>query len=182
MTRGPDEHGGRQWNATRKFNMTNGFMVRWGEYIGNIDCPLMRRWLIETPIGSVRLHHFLHSDDVRALHDHPWWFITFPLGQGYLDVTTCSRCGGHGTYTSGGGDNGAHIRCGCRDGRVRTHVEPWRFHYRPANYLHAVETNGCWTVIVTGRKVRKWGFLHPLYGFLESRPFFHRFGFAPCQD
>jgi hypothetical protein len=182
VSQGPDEHGGRRWNATRNFNKRNGFTVRWGEYIGNIDCPLMRRWLIETPVGSLRVHHFLHDDDTRALHDHPWWFVTFPLGKGYIDVTHCRRCGGKGIFVRGGGDHGEYVTCDCDDGFIRTRVEPWRFTYRPANHLHAVETDDCWTLIVTGRKARNWGFLHPLWGWMESRPFFHRFGFAPCQD
>ena len=41
----------------------------------------MLRWFL-LPRNSwlnVYLHHFLHSDDDRALHDHPYWSVSICL-------------------------------------------------------------------------------------------------------
>lgn len=36
---------------------------------------------------QIRLHHILRSDDDRALHDHPWWYLSIILKGGYWEVT-----------------------------------------------------------------------------------------------
>jgi hypothetical protein len=153
-----DEHGGKRVriggsNADHEHHAANNFGIKLGQTIGHPDCPVMRRWVIETPLGSVRLHHFLRSDDSRALHDHPWWFVTIPLSGGYEDVT---------------------------DDGVET-MRRFRPRFRPAGHRHAVHTDDCWTFIVTGRKLRHWGFWTKL-GFVENRSFFRAFGHAPCED
>lgn len=196
--RGPDEHGGVRVklggnNVDDVHHASNAFSLKWGETIGNPECPLMQRWVIETPIGSVRVHHFIQSDDDRSLHDHPWWFLTFPF-QSYLDIVPCGRCGGLGYVELSSNpnvslDGGLCEWCG-GSGRDSNTVRAWRFHFRPAHHIHAVATReGCWTFIVTGRKLRHWGFWkrsqggygHPTLGFFESRKYFGLFGHAPCE-
>jgi hypothetical protein len=44
-----------------------------------IDGVQMPRWL------GARLHLIESSDDDRAYHDHPWWFITIILNGGYWE-------------------------------------------------------------------------------------------------
>lgn len=183
----------------------NDWRLRLGETIGNPECPLMVRWTLETPIGSVRLHKFMKGDEVRALHDHPWWFLTFPLsGRGYMDMTYCWECGGNGLAGATGGPTG-YAPCsapGCVDGRVERHVPAWRLTRRKAGHTHAVQLideRPVWTFIVTGRKLRHWGFWMPVYEktvtsgftwivtgarmtFFESRKYFRQFGHAGCED
>src|SRR6266481_2310775 len=104
----------------------------WAEKLGLPECPYVIRWRIEFPFGSVRVHHWLSSDDPRAFHDHPWWFITLVLKGGYAD------------QHPGGWD---HLGAGS----VR---------FRPALHRHTVipDPGGAWTLLVTGRVVRPWGF------------------------
>lgn len=92
----------------------------------------VRRWYVETPLGSIRLHHWIHSDDDRAFHDHTWWFITFVLWGGYTDKTPS-------------GDERMSL------GKIT---------YRPALHKHTVKVNeeGAWTFLITGPKSRGWGF------------------------
>lgn len=92
----------------------------------------VRRWYVETPWFSIRLHHWLHSDDDRALHDHTWWFWTFVLRGGYVDRTLT-------------GDEDMNAP---------------KVAFRPAEHAHTVQVNsgGCWTLLLTGPPVRKWGF------------------------
>ncbi|QDP44170.1 hypothetical protein SEA_JUJU_54 [Gordonia phage JuJu] len=115
------------------------------QVIGGPDNPYLRRWYLipRNPLINVYLHQFLRSDDDRALHDHPWWFVSLILRGGYYE----------------------HTKTGVR----------WRgapsLAYRAATHRHRVELPGgpegsgrendeqpAWTVIVTGRRTRSWGF------------------------
>lgn len=92
---------------------------------------------------NVYLHHFLHDDEDRALHDHPWWFVSIMLRGGYAEVVLDDRC-------------------------VERHAPSIAF--RRAEHAHRVMlfrnpfSGGvirCWTLVITGRVVRDWGFLCP---------------------
>jgi hypothetical protein len=45
----------------------------------------LRRWFLCPPNRWLNcyLHHFVASDDPTALHDHPWWFMSICLRNGY---------------------------------------------------------------------------------------------------
>lgn len=129
-------------------------VLAWAEKLGLPECPYVIRWKLETPAGSLRLHHWLRPDDDRAFHDHPWWFVTIVLKGGYTD-------------RSSRGDDRLHA------GSVR---------FRPALHQHTVYpgANGAWTLVVTGRKLRDWGFW--LDGkFRKANKWFARFGHHPCS-
>src|SRR5215469_11962634 len=49
----------------------------WGENLTCLSGVYLRRWGLETWFFSIRVHHWLHSDDDRAFHDHTWWFLSF---------------------------------------------------------------------------------------------------------
>ncbi len=91
----------------------------------------MRRWFLQTPWFTVRLHHILRSDSDRHLHDHPWSFWSFLLSGGYVEVTPAGQ------------------RYCPRFSLVR----------RKATDIHRlVLTKPVWTLVVSGPKVREWGF------------------------
>lgn len=104
---------------------------------------------------AVRIHHFVRSDDKRYFHDHAWWFVTLVLRGSYTDVSPTGR----------------------------DQLKTFSLRYRPANHAHYVEVpeGGCWTVLLTGKPLRKWGFW--VDGKLK-RPlkYFHRFGHPPCDE
>ncbi len=104
------------------------------DFIENDGHPYLKRWVFWFG-GTLRIHHFLASDEDRAVHDHPWWFVTFPLT-------------GYAEYIREGGVE------------VRRAVKPWRPHLRGATFRHRVELLKfpTWTVVLTGRKSREWGF------------------------
>ncbi len=128
-------------------------MISLGQYIGPEECPYMRRWLIQNRWGTLRLHHFLRSDDERALHDHPRWFITLVIKGKYTDVTA--------------------------KGRDELHWFSVRF--RPARHIHRVETDGAWTLVITGPWERHWGFWNNGV-FSRWKAFLGEHGFAACQE
>lgn len=139
------------------------FQIRWNEKIGRPECPYMRRWVFHTYFFSIRLHQWYRSDDRRYLHDHPWSFITFVLKGEYTDV-------------SEGPEGGARIHQTLHAGKVQ---------YRKAEHRHYVSVpgKGCWTLLLTGRHKRNWGFYIPGRAKL-MRPlrFFHRYGYPPCDE
>lgn len=109
--------------------------------IGSRDNPYLHRWYIipRNPWLNVYLHKFLRDDEDRALHDHPWWFVSLMLKSGYDEVTP------QGTLP-----RAAPSIC-----------------YRPALWRHRVvlkRSNDegvvhAWTLVITGRKSRNWGCL-----------------------
>lgn len=118
-------------------------LFRPSRYIGGNVRPYMLRWHLipRNRWFNVYLHKFLRDDDDRAMHDHPWWFVSIMLAGSYLEHTEA-------------GD----VR------RRRPSVA-----FRSATHRHRVELTKdsagdpipCWTLFITGRKVREWGFWCP---------------------
>lgn len=143
-----------RWRSESRILPSGPIKLAWRERLGLPDCPYVIRWRIETPWFSVRLHHWLGPDDDRAFHDHPWSFVTVVL---------------RGAYTDRSPEGDERLRAG----RVR---------YRPARHQHTVvpDPGGAWTVIVTGPKVRTWGFW--VAGkFRKANKYFARYGHHPCS-
>lgn len=131
------------------------FAVKWGERLGWAECPYLRRWAFLFGAFSVRVHHFYRSDDERAPHNHPWWFVTLVLRGGYTDVSP--------------------------DGED-DHLSAGSVRYRPAHHRHTVRTDpgGCWTMVVTGPILRPWGFF--VNGrFKKANKYFLEHGHHPCD-
>ena len=113
-------------------------------YIGGEDNPYMLRWFLipRNRWLNVYLHKFMRDDDDRAMHDHPWWFVSVMLRGMYIECISPTN---------------AILR---RTGSVAL---------RRATHRHRVELlrnkDGtritCWTLVITGRKVRTWGFWCP---------------------
>ncbi len=101
------------------------------------------RWYVlpRNPWLNIYLHQFLHDDEDRALHDHPWWFVSVMLRGGYSELT----------------DHGWVLR-----------LAP-SVAYRKATHAHRVvllrDGEGSpvtsWTLVITGRVTRSWGFYCP---------------------
>lgn len=101
-------------------------------YIGGKEDPLLIRWtLFRIPSFGIMLHKFCRSDYDRALHDHPWTFISFILRGGYWEQTETGR----------------------------KWYAPGSILYRPAEWKHRVIiTQPSWSLVVVFRRRRKWGF------------------------
>lgn len=125
----------------------------WRERLGLPDCPYVIRWRLETPIGSLRVHHWLSSDDDRAVHDHPWWFLTFVVKGYYYDAGTRAEL-----------------------------LQAPAIRFRPAKHQHTVYPgrDGAWTILITGRPLRTWGF-YPKGKFVKANKWFLTYGHHPCK-
>lgn len=111
----------------------------------------MDRWVLETPWFSVRLHKIQRDDDARALHDHPWDFVSLILWGRYRELEPggfcpCAVCGGL---------------------RSRTRrIGP--LNIKRAEALHRLEVvrGPVWTLCFTGPRRRQWGFQDPERGWV----------------
>jgi hypothetical protein len=129
--------------------------ISWREQLGLEHCPYLIRWGVETCFGSIRIHKWLGPDDDRAFHDHPWWFLTFVLRGGYTDKSPLG--------------------------------EEWvgapAIRFRQAFHQHTVVPgqNGALTLLITGPKIRAWGFWKD-GKFRKANKWFATYGHHPCSE
>ena len=105
------------------FTIQNDYLLRWHLVPRN-------RWF------NIYLHNIRHSDDDRALHDHPWWNVSIIIKGSYRELT----------------------REGLR------YWPRWSMIFRSATRAHRLivpDDSAVWTLFITGRKVRTWGFHCP---------------------
>lgn len=117
--------------------------------------PYLARWWIwrRNRLFNAYLHHFRHSDDDRALHDHPWWSVSLVL-RGRLFEITGSTDPNSSAYRKRKIASGEVV---LRSGRYAHRLE-----------LAAGET--AWTLFLTGPRIREWGF-HCPHGWRPWREF-----------
>ncbi len=133
--------------------------VKFGEKLGNPTCPYLQRWTLEIyNLFSIRLHRWFRGDDERALHDHPWNFYGIVLKGSYTDLT--------------------------EEGREE--MPTGKVFYRDAEHKHTVETKGCWTLVLTGPVIRKWGFWlrnksKTADVWFKAKRYFIKHGHHPCS-
>jgi hypothetical protein len=110
--------------------------------IGKPGDDYLRRWWIipRNRIFNIYLHEFLRSDDDRALHDHPWWNVSILLAGEYTEHTIAA--------------GGVNLRKVFRAGDIKL---------RAARAAHRIELHAgpCWTLFITGPRLRDWGFHCP---------------------
>ncbi len=122
-------------------------------YIGGKENPYMIRWFLipRNRFLNVYLHKFCRHDEDRALHDHPWWFLSFMIWGRYEEHT--------------------------EDG-IKLRIAP-SIAFRKATHRHRVSLlpSACkrflkpaWTIVITGPRIREWGFWCPK-GFVHWKEF-----------
>lgn len=118
--------------------------------IGGAEAPYMRRWWVipRNPVSNIYLHQILRSDDDRALHDHMYVNASVLLQGSYVEHTIEA--------------GGVHKRVERRAGDVVL---------RLPSTAHRLEVSEpCWSLFVTGPRVREWGF-HCPRGWVHWRAF-----------
>ena len=113
----------------------------------------LQRWYIipRNRYFNIYLHKFIGDDEDRALHDHPWRSLSIILKGKYIEH---------------------------RQGHEPRVFKRWSVIYRAAEYTHRIELfnrrwgknfnyammpykKPVWTLFITGRKIRDWGFHCP---------------------
>lgn len=115
--------------------------------IGTPRAPYMNRWYVipRNRWFNIYLHQILRSDDDRALHDHPWINLSIVLKGGYREMMPAGPPGVIG-WT------------------VVKRRAPGSIVGRRPTAAHRLEVDAgrpCWSLFLTGPKVREWGFWCP---------------------
>ncbi len=112
--------------------------------IGGSDDPYLLRWWVipRNRFFNIYLHKVLHSDDDRALHDHPFCNVSFIVKGGYDEYTIADGGVGH---------------------RARRLAGAFKFRLPSAAHRLEIvpELGETITLFVTGPRVRQWGFHCP---------------------
>lgn len=129
-----------------------------GELIRRSDGKvyLSRKFLIpRNRLFNIYFHTFYQSDDDRALHDHPWWSLSWLMQGKYIEHRILDG-GVHSSQVYVAGD--------------------WKF--RSAKYAHRLELlegERCITLFITGPKIREWGF-HLRHGWMHWKTYLKQYG------
>lgn len=117
---------------------------RWALYASHLG-NYMRRWILRTPWGTLRIHNILRSDEGRDFHDHPFDFTSVILRGGYREHVPGCAC-----------ESDVPWETPCRSYSAPAIVR------RKAEDLHRLDLpRPAWTFVVSSRYLRKWGFLTP---------------------
>lgn len=114
-------------------------------------------WLLQRFDIAIRVHHICTADLDRALHDHPWSFLSVVLHGFYIEKRPIkiSPCffehysdDFHGTY-----ERGAFTFRKCGSVAFR--------HATDRHRITDVCSGGVWTLFITGPQRQWWGFYTP---------------------
>lgn len=152
-------------------------MIRPSRVINSISGePYLRRWHVipRNRWCNIYLHHFVRSDDDRALHDHPWWSVSFLLKGQLSEIYSVVLW----MPTDREPNSPIPDTNYCNAWRYIRWMRPI---YRPAAHAHRLvvpEGEEAWTLFITGPVRRAWGF-HCPNGWKHQRPY-HKDG--GCND
>ncbi len=114
---------------------------------GNAGIPyLIRYTIIECRRFQVLLHKFVANDHTTELHDHPWPFVAVILWRGYVEHTA----------------TGSKRK---RPGMILLRRAKWQ------HYVTRVDNKVAWSLVITGARVRTWGFVTKR-GWMDWRAYF----------
>jgi hypothetical protein len=131
------------------------FQIRWKEKLGLPECPYLYRWTLVLFGYTLRLHHWIKSDDRRFFHDHSCDLISIVIKGTYNNVTP------EGTFVA----------------------KAWKPRIMKATQQHYLDIpkGGAWTIIFCGRPYHKWGFYVNGHKWRPLR-YFHKFGIIQTKD
>lgn len=123
--------------------------------IGSPDDPYLLRWYVipKNRFLNIYLHTFCRPDDDRALHDHPWWNMSWVLKGSYVEIVPVLDSDPSGLTRRRTQEKGAVV---FRRARQAHRVDLYRVPKRITSDLTTYRT--CWTLFVTGPRFREWGF------------------------
>lgn len=121
--------------------------------IGGLEFPYLLRWFVipRNPVFNIYLHCFMRSDDDRAHHSHPWLFrLSLILRGSYMEHL---------------------IREGGILDRILREAGGWSFRWGASPHRVELHDGDCWTLFITGPRVREWGFYCMERGFIHWKRF-----------
>lgn len=174
------------------------FQIRWAEKIGNQDCPYLVRWTFIMFGFSMRIHHWIKSDDDRFFHDHSADLLSIVLYGRYWNVKPWENDKNPTDkidltkykYEEGSIAGGCH-----EENKKFCYVEGifnsfknfihmnrsiWFSKAEDRHYL-SIPKEGAWTLMFEGRPRHKWGFYVNGKKWRPMR-YFSKFGIRQTKD
>lgn len=158
------------------------FQIRWKEKLGYPDNPYLIRWTFIFFGYSIRIHHWLKSDDNRFFHDHSSNLLSIVLKGKYYNVKPYYFDENPNKIVEVPMHKESENKC-------KFYVEgifnSWKnffnmkksIWYSKATDRHYLEIpkSGAWTLMFEGRPYHKWGFY---VNGKKWRPlrYFHKYG------
>jgi len=147
-------------SSQSKKSFNKYFQIRWKEALGLPECPYLYRWTLIFFGYSIRLHHWLRSDDRRYFHDHSCDLISIIIKGKYKNV-----------IPDGNG------------GKIEMDAVAFKPRFMKAEQPHYLDIpkEGAWTILLCSRPYIKWGFY---VNGKKWRPlrYFHKFGIIQTAD
>lgn len=126
------------------------FQIRWKEALGEPGNPYLYRWTFLFFNFSIRIHHWIRSDDKRFFHDHSCDLISVIIKGRYTNVTPKGRF---------------PVKAG----------SVWYAKADDRHYLD-IPKEGAWTILLCSRPYRKWGFWVKPDKMMRPLAYFHKYG------
>ena len=172
----------------------NLFQLRLNEKLGNPECPYLYRWTLLIFGYSLRLHHWIKSDDNRYFHDHSCNLISIVLKGYYYNVKPT-----HENDTPYIGDKfmAGDLPKHTVEFRSETfcYVEgmfnSWKNFWHSGNSIWCsnalkrhwlcIPKEGAWTILLCSRPYHKWGFYVNNHKWRPLR-YFSKFGIIQTKN
>lgn len=141
------------------------FQIRWKESLGRLECPYLYRWTLIIFGYSIRLHHWIKSDDNRFFHDHSSDLISMIIKGYYYNVTPLDPIHPDVKHAK---------KTFCKAWK------PWKAQATAKHYLE-IPKAGAWTILLEGRAYHKWGFYVNNHKWRPLR-YFSKFGIIQDEN
>ena len=175
------------------------FQIRWAEKLGIPEHPYLVRWTFLFFGYSMRIHHWIKSDDNRFFHDHSADLLSIVLKGHYFNVKPIDPTKNPfdsvpehvETVNIGGVDVSVTSKINSKPCYVEGMFNSFKnfFHmgrsiwFSKAEDLHylKIPEGGAWTLMFEGRPKQKWGFIVNGHKWRPLR-YFHKFGIRQTED
>lgn len=167
------------------------FQIRWAEKLGIPESPYLIRWTFIFFGYSMRIHHWIKSDDDRYFHDHSANLLSIVLKGKYWNVKPIDTTKDPNDLVEVWKDGVCEKVLNQRKCYVEGMFNSWKnfFHmgrsiwYSKAEDLHylKIPDGGAWTLMFEGRAKQKWGFIVNGHKWRPLR-YFHKFGIRQTED
>lgn len=163
------------------------FQIRWAEKLGDINDPYLIRWTFLFFGFSIRIHHWIKSDDKRFFHDHSADLISIVLKGKYWNVKPIDESKNPSEFCSQNGVLVRNIKPIGVEGIFNSfynffHMNKsiWFSKATDKHYLD-IPHDGAWTLMLEGRPYHKWGFYVNGHKWRPLR-YFHKYGIIQKND
>ena len=166
--------------------------MRWAEKLGYPENPYLIRWTFLFFGYSMRIHHWIKSDDDRYFHDHSADLLSIVLKGRYWNVKPIDPTKSPNAYVTVTDKYGLpRVDLNQKRCYVEGIFNSWHnfFHmkdsiwFSKAEDLHylRIPKGGAWTLMFEGKPKQKWGFIVNGHKWRPMR-YFHKFGIKQVND